>query len=234
MSWEEMAKKGYFWAIIRQRVQVTRLPGPSETVTVETWPGITTRVAYPRHSVGYDEQGNELFRAVSLWVLMDLNTRSMVLPGKNGVDLTGIDRPGQLPTPASLGVSQGACSQVRSVRFCELDRNGHMSNTRYLDWAADLLGSGFHRDHALADFTVCYLSEATEEEAVTLGYTCDGEGLRVEAASDELPKSFLLYRTRDSWEICFSQLSSSALAGRVEHGIVKWERGERPVHEDFE
>jgi hypothetical protein len=70
---------------------------------------------------------------------------------------------------------------------------------------------------------------------VTRRFLADAEKSgRVEAASDELPKSFLLYRTRDSWEICFSQLSSSALAGRVEHGIVKWERGERPVHEDSE
>ncbi len=42
------------------------------------------------------------------------------------------------------------------------------------------------------------------------------EGL-VEAAIEEIPKSFVLYRGKDSKKhICFSQLSPTALLGRVE------------------
>ena len=40
------------------------------------------------------------------------------------------------------------------------------------------------------------------------------EGL-VEAAIEELPKSFVLYRENEEYKICFSQLSSSALKGRM-------------------
>ena len=40
------------------------------------------------------------------------------------------------------------------------------------------------------------------------------EGL-VEAAIEELPKSFVLYKEGDEYKICFSQLSSSALKGRM-------------------
>ena len=36
-------------------------------------------------------------------------------------------------------------------------------------------------------------------------------------ASEELPKSFILYRDKDeNYTVCFSQLSTSALAGRME------------------
>ena len=38
----------------------------------------------------------------------------------------------------------------------------------------------------------------------------------VVAASEEIPKSFVLYRENHCDRICFSQLSSSALAGRCE------------------
>ena len=39
----------------------------------------------------------------------------------------------------------------------------------------------------------------------------------IEAAIEEIPKSFVLYRTADGKKrICFSQLSPSALLGRVE------------------
>ena len=36
----------------------------------------------------------------------------------------------------------------------------------------------------------------------------------VESSSDEIPKSFVLYRKKGGYAICFSQLSSSALLGR--------------------
>ena len=87
LTYDGLAARGLFWAVIRNRVQVTRLPREGETITLETWPMPTTRTAYPRSTVAYDEQGNELFRSVSLWVLMDLNTRAMILPGFTDLDV---------------------------------------------------------------------------------------------------------------------------------------------------
>ena len=84
-DYDSLAKLRMFWAVTRHRVQITRLPVRGETITVETWPMPTTRVAYPRSVIAYDAQGNECFRAISLWVLMDLDKRSMILPGKSGI-----------------------------------------------------------------------------------------------------------------------------------------------------
>ena len=36
----------------------------------------------------------------------------------------------------------------------------------------------------------------------------------VETSTDEVPKSFILYRENEGYAICFSQLSTSALLGR--------------------
>jgi len=40
----------------------------------------------------------------------------------------------------------------------------------------------------------------------------------VESATDEVPKSFVLYEENDKCCICFSQLSTAALGGRNEQG----------------
>lgn len=40
----------------------------------------------------------------------------------------------------------------------------------------------------------------------------------VEAASEEIPKSFVLYEKKGGYGICFSQISTTALLGRSEHG----------------
>ena len=66
MDYDSLARRGLFWAITRTKVQITRMPRQGETIRVETWPMPTTRVAYPRSMVAYDESGNEVFRSISL------------------------------------------------------------------------------------------------------------------------------------------------------------------------
>ncbi len=168
MDWNTMAARGLFWAVTRTRVEITRLPAHGETVTVETWIMKTTRVAYPRAAAMYDSQGNLLLRTLSLWVLMDLDKRTMVLPGKSGVGLDGEDRGTELKSPAGLApLTQGRTSQ-RTVAYTDIDINGHLNNARYLDWVSDLNPSDFHRDRQLRAMTVCYLAEAREGQTLDL------------------------------------------------------------------
>ena len=55
--------------------------------------------------------------------------------------------------------------------------------------------------------------------AVTRKYLSDAERRHaVSFATEELPKSFVLYREGDTYKVCFSQLSAAALLGRSEKG----------------
>ena len=175
-GYDDLAQKGIFWAVTRHRVQISRLPVRGETITVETWPMPTIRVAYPRSMVAYDGNGRELFRLISLWVLMDANTRAMVLPGKSGVTVEGQLTGKELEVPRSLAPKDMTNKALRTVTYSCLDRNGHMNNTRYLDWVDDLLPSGYHSSHTAREFIICYLNEAREAQAVTLQWelSCDG------------------------------------------------------------
>ena len=168
LDYDTMAEKRLFWAVIRHRVQVTRYPMSGETVTVQTWPMPTTRSAYPRSTVAYDEKGNELFRAISLWILMDLDSRAMILPGKSGIEVNGVLMGSELATPASVSMISAPNSVTRDVVFTDLDRNGHVNNCRYLDWVSDLLPSAFHRGNWAKEITVCYMQEAKEGQRITL------------------------------------------------------------------
>ena len=170
MDYDALASRGMIWAIIRQRVQITRMPLRGETITLETWPMPATRVAFPRSVIAYDAQGRELFRSISIWVLMDVNTRAMVLPGKSGLVIPGTLRGGELSAPTSLSPKVLTQHRVRPVCFTDLDRNGHMNNTKYLDWIDDLLPSAFHENHIPSELTVCYLSETREGQELTLNW----------------------------------------------------------------
>lgn len=184
VDWNSLAQRHLFWAVIRHRVHVTRLPMLGETITVETWPMPTTRVAYPRSTVAYDAKGNELFRSVSLWVLMDTDTRAMVLPGKSGVEVCGTLQGTELAVPNSILPKALRNTVCNRVGFTELDRNGHMNNTRYMDWIDNLLPSEFHQNYTVKDFTICYLSEAREGQQIDLNWELfDGPSLQVDAHS---------------------------------------------------
>ena len=181
-SLDSVGQKGLFWAVIRHRVQIERLPAAGETITLETWPMPTTRVAYPRSTVAYDASGNVLFRSLCLWVLMNLNTRAMILPGKSGISVPGTVRGLELATPNSLVPKLLTNVQQRTVRYSHLDVNGHMNNTHYLDWAEDLLPSQFHEACPAHEFTICYHSEATEGQTMDLHWELlEGGALQVDA-----------------------------------------------------
>lgn len=137
----------------------------------------TTRVAYPRCTVAYDAQGKELFRSICLWVLMDLNKRTMLLPKKSPIQLEGIVRGLEPASPGSLLTRPLSQKEHRRVLYSDLDRNGHMNNARYLDWTADLLPSDFHREHSLREMVMCYNSEALEHQQLDLNWQLDENGL---------------------------------------------------------
>lgn len=176
LDYDTLASRRMFWAVTRHRVQISRTPMRGETIRVETWPLPATRATFPRSVVAYDSEGNECFRAITLWVLMDLDTRKMILPGKSGISVLGTLRGNELPAPGGLIPRPAGKTEHRKVVFSDLDRNGHMNNTRCMDWVADLLPSDFHAEHSVKEFTVCYLAEGREQEDLELSWELDESG----------------------------------------------------------
>ncbi len=178
---ESLAEKNLFWAILRTRVQIARLPVSGETIRLETWPMPTTRVAYPRSIIAYDESGEEIFRSITLWVMMNRTSRAMVLPAKSGFTIQGRLEGSELAVPGSLAPRPMEQDDHRRVCFTDLDINGHMNNTRYFDWIYDLLPGSFHSGNALKELTICYLSEAREGETLDMNWEVKEGNLQVEA-----------------------------------------------------
>ena len=197
LDYDTLARRNLFWAVTRHRVQITRMPLAGETIRVETWPLPTTRAAFPRSVVAYDAQGNEVFRCITLWVLMDMDTRRMIVPGKSGIMVVGTLRGNELPAPAGLIPHPLGTPQRRSVAFTDLDRNGHMNNTRCMDWIADLLPSAFHQEHEVKEFTICYHAEAREGQLLDLSWDFPQEDcLQVDARRTDTAQGERVFSAR--------------------------------------
>lgn len=177
-DWDTLASNHIFWAVLRHRVIIHRLPHTGETVHLETWPMPTTRAAYPRAVRATDSQGAVLFETVSLWVLMHTENRTMILPGKSGVDVPGIVRGDEPAFPGSLAPAEYENSILWQVTDRDLDKNGHVNNARYLDHVEALPNF----PDAPRELTVCYLAEVLPHQETTLFWGTSSEGvLSVEA-----------------------------------------------------
>ena len=76
---------------------------------------------------------------------------------------------------------------------------GHNKNIR----ERDIIGI-FDADNSTVSYiTRKYLSDAGKED-------------RLISAKDEVPKSFILYKEKGRYMICFSQLSTASLIGRTD------------------
>lgn len=174
-TWDALAQRNMFWAVLRHRVVIRQLPVAGQQLTLQTWPMPATRAAYPRAVRALDSQGNTLFDAVSLWVLMDTQSRTMLLPGKSGVDVPGTVRGDEPAFPGSIVPGDHRDAVLWQVTQEDLDINNHVNNAKYLDHIAPLAGD-FSQNHSPRELTVCYLSEVHLNEKITLGYTlCDGQ-----------------------------------------------------------
>ena len=196
---ESLTDKNLFWAVLRHRVLIYRLPVAGETITVRTWPMPVTKAAYPRAVRAFDGDGNILFELVSLWVLMDRTSRTMVLPGKSGVEVPGILLGDEPPSPGSLvpGIHQHSAKWPVSER--DLDINGHVNNTKYLD-QVEMLTDALHLADRPREITVCYLAETHAGEELTLQYSLSEDGIftldgtRPRADSSQKPERIFAVR----------------------------------------
>ena len=151
---------GIAWVLSRTRVELTRVPRLGETVSVETWPLTTKHRFVPRVAAIRAADGVQIGAANSLWVLLDMNTRRIV---GSDVVLAHLPENRDMPTGPALGVVRlpegEAESRLLTPPYVDFDVNGHVNNTKYLDWACSALGHEAMASRRVAAFTVSYEGE---------------------------------------------------------------------------
>ena len=176
MGWtrETTLDRGFLWVVAMQQLQILRMPGYDETVTLRSWPGPMMHVLYPRQYLLEDGQGNVLVRGSAIWTLVDMETRAMADPAEHGVVIDGVRTEEEYPLP---GLVHGEdCDRTSSITvpFSYCDLNGHMNNTRYLDVAEDVL-AGPAEGRELACIAMQFMSEVRMGDQVDLLWREDAD-----------------------------------------------------------
>ena len=143
---QALQAEGITWMLSRLRVSVSRYVPWGTTITVRTWPsGTKGRLIAKRCFLGLDEKGEELFRASSEWLYVDMNAQKiaklpetfgeLVPPGTPDFELPDIG--GKF---AHLPSVNGSADVL--TRSSDLDFNDHVNNVHYVEWMLEGGGHG--------------------------------------------------------------------------------------------
>jgi len=162
---------GVIWALIRIRAEILRHPILDEEITIETWPQYPKRYEFHRDFLIKDKQNNVIVRAASVWVLLDKATRELKKAGIISADnypqlLTerAIDGPLKKLRPDG----KPEISYKRVIGCSDIDVNGHLNNSKYVDFIMDCFTMKDIRQYQVRSIQVSYINEALAGDTIIL------------------------------------------------------------------
>ncbi len=191
LSRDKLKAEGKIWVIAWTQIHISRLPTLGEQVILRIWPGRMKAMMQVRKYAFYTADGDPLACASSLFVMMDANTRGFAAPSEILKYLPVVEIPGEPDLPPMRLEFPAELSKTlfRTVAIEEIDLNGHLNNTHYLDWADPLLDGRMP-----ASIWVQYVKELMEGQEVALQYEMQETVLYVRGVS-AAKDSFLLTAT---------------------------------------
>lgn len=158
------------WVLYRLKVQFFgERPTLGDTLTTATWPGGLHGVFFLRYYQFHGEDGRLIGEAATTWVLFDIKKRRVLRPTALPTPFSAYEgRSCSLGAPDALAMGELVPCGTRTVRFTELDMNGHMNNARYADWAEDEVG-----DRPIRSLQINFIAEARLGEEISLSVRRD-------------------------------------------------------------
>ncbi len=170
-GFDELRAANFAWVLSRSSVRMNRYPRIEQTVRLRTWPAKMRHLIYPRYFEFETLEGEPLGCASTAWVILDMGERRMAAdPGKVGITVPENElRKPPLPMPRVPRMLE-AVPQVfsRRVVYEDVDVNGHVNNTRYIDWLCDALEYERFAQGSLGSLNIAYESEIRPGEEVVL------------------------------------------------------------------
>ncbi|WP_176139636.1 acyl-[acyl-carrier-protein] thioesterase [Streptococcus sp. 1453] len=172
------------WVITEYDIEVVRLPRFAEEITIETEALSYNRLFCYRRFTIYDEVGQNLIHMMATFVLMDRDSRKVhavepeiVAPYQSDFDKKLIRGPKyeSLDEPVSKDYH---------VRFYDLDMNGHVNNSKYLDWIFEVMGADFLTQYIPKKINLKYVKEVRPGGVITSAVERIGLKSKHEITSD--------------------------------------------------
>ena len=174
LSYSDMSQNGLAWVLTRACVRMDRYPVYGEPVEILTWPTASRHTFFPRH-FAFMAGGEQVGLATALYVVFDLNERKIAPSSRLPHEVPVCERPAPLPMPGAVRrLDAPSENAVYTPAYHDADMNGHVNNTRYVDWFCDRFACAKHRKQELCELLVNYNLETRPDEPLTLALQSEG------------------------------------------------------------
>ncbi|MDR2186351.1 MAG: acyl-ACP thioesterase [Treponema sp.] len=165
-----MASSGQVWVLSRISVLFERRPRYGETITVRSWPRGTEKLFALRDYDILDESGKPAVRGRSGWLILDMVKRRPLRPQQAVEGFPRNDGLDALPGGgAGLNARDGLVpAGERRAAYSDIDYNGHVNNTRYVQWILDVTDPEILEGADKLRLDINYLSEVKYGEVTGL------------------------------------------------------------------
>lgn len=165
---EDMANMGCFWVLTSMRIEVAELPLREKTFSLTTWSRGAKKLRAFRDFSGCNENGQEIIRATSEWMVLDSKTRKPIVIDQK-LNFHAQDRCVFQDKMKRLrpGTPEKEIKSL-NVGYSSLDANGHVNNTEYLRWSFDGLRPLGFNQNKVKSIRIAFLSEVFEGNSLKL------------------------------------------------------------------
>ena len=161
--------KGLYWVITRYYIEMIKYPKYLTNIKISTYPGDDMKFIFPRYFLIESMDGELLGRASSSWVVLN--------KADHRVNLRPFPNLGPIPTehveneivlPEKVTSQEVDFVEKRKVRYSEIDLNGHLNNTKYMEYILDMKDSSFYLDNKISSILINYEKELLDGDEVEL------------------------------------------------------------------
>ena len=172
------------WIITDYDIEVARLPHFAEEITIETEALSYNRLFCYRRFTIYDEAGQELIHMMATFVLMDRDSRKVHAVESEIVAPYQSDFDKKLIRGPKYDSLNEPIIKDYHVRFYDLDMNGHVNNSKYLDWIFEVMGADFLTHYIPKKINLKYVKEVRPGGVITSAVERTGLESKHEITSD--------------------------------------------------
>ena len=172
------------WIITEYDIEVVRLPRFAEEITIETEALSYNRLFCYRRFTIYDEAGQELIHMMATFVLMDRDSRKVHAVEPEIVAPYQSEFSKKLLRGPKYQSLENPISKDYHVRFYDLDMNGHVNNSKYLDWIFEVMGADFLTQYIPKKINLKYVKEVRPGGVITSAVERAGLESKHEITSD--------------------------------------------------
>ena len=172
------------WIITDYDIEVVRLPRFAEEITIETEALSYNRLFCYRRFTIYDETGQELIHMMATFVLMNRDSRKVHAVEPEIVAPYQSEFSKKLLRGPKYQSLENPISMDYHVRFYDLDMNGHVNNSKYLDWIFEVMGADFLTQYIPKKINLKYVKEVRPGGVITSAVERTGLESEHEITSD--------------------------------------------------